>query len=83
MQKEESKTEASKVPVRELRSGDIQKNANGIMICGHSGVDAEGTEHPLAFTKTSGTVVEVNGQAAVLTVTDEVHLASKKLWSTF
>jgi hypothetical protein len=57
--------------------------ADGAMICGYNGVEAEGLEHPLEFTATSGTAITVNGQPAALTETDEVHLASGKTWSAF
>ncbi len=50
--------------------------ADGAMICGYEGVETEELEHTLAFTKTSGTLITVNGSAATLTVTDKVHLAS-------
>jgi hypothetical protein len=57
--------------------------ADGDMICNYSGVEAEEAEHPLEFTKTSGTEVTVRSGTAMLTVTDKVHLDSDELWSAF
>lgn len=55
--------------------------ATGEMICNYSEVEAELIDHPLEFTSTSGSAVEVNGQPSEFTGTDVVHLASEKRWS--
>jgi len=57
--------------------------ADGSMICGYPSVETEGSEHPLVFTKTSGSIIKVAGHEAKLTVTDNVHLTSGRLWSAF
>ncbi len=57
--------------------------ADGTMICGYPAVELESAEHPLEFTASSGSKVEVAGQPAGFIVTYEVHLASNKLWSAF
>jgi hypothetical protein len=54
---------------------------SGEMICNYSGVEREKEEHPLEFTATSGSKVKVNGEPTEFVGTDEVHLASRKLWS--
>jgi hypothetical protein len=56
-------------------------SATGVMICNYEGVEAESKEHALEFTATSGSKVEIGGSNAHFAGTDEVHLASKKLWS--
>jgi hypothetical protein len=55
--------------------------ADGTMICNYSGVETESKEHPLEFSPSSGSKVEVGGKPSEFTGTDEVHLVSKKLWS--
>lgn len=57
--------------------------ADGNMICGYGGVEAEEPEHPLEFTKTSGSKVKSNvpGAKTEFTVTFADHLASGKLYS--
>jgi hypothetical protein len=55
--------------------------ASGEMICNYKGVETEKEEHPLEFTATSGSKVEVNGEPSEFSGTDVVHLASGKLWS--
>jgi hypothetical protein len=57
--------------------------ASGEMICDYSGVETESAEHPLEFTETTGSKVEINGEDASFRLTDRVHLASGKLWSAF
>ena len=63
--------------------------ANGNMRCNYSNVQFENFEHSLEFTAGSGSAVKfkVVGKtgetAAAFTGTDEVHLASGKLWSAF
>jgi hypothetical protein len=57
--------------------------ADGTMICGYPAVELESAEHPLEFTASSGSKVEVAGQPAGFIVTYKVHLASNKLWSAF
>ncbi len=51
------------------------------MDCNYKGVETESEEHPLEFTATSGSKVEVNGKPSEFTGTDKVHLSSGKLWS--
>jgi hypothetical protein len=55
--------------------------ASGEMICNYKEVERETEEHPLEFTATSGSRVEVNGEPTEFSGTDVVHLASGKLWS--
>jgi hypothetical protein len=61
--------------------------ANGVMICNYKEVETERAEHPLEFTAASGSKVTATGSGAEgsagFTVTDQVHLASGKLWSAF
>jgi hypothetical protein len=53
----------------------------GTMICNYNGVETESIEHPLEFTPTSGSEVEVNSKSAKFSGTDEVLLASGEKWS--
>lgn len=55
--------------------------ASGEMICNYKGVETESEEHPLEFTSSSGSKVEVNGEPTEFTGTDKVHLSARKLWS--
>lgn len=57
-------------------------HADGVMICGYTGVENELSEHPLEFTPGLSKVT-VGGVAAAFTGKDAVHLASGKLWSAF
>jgi len=63
--------------------------ADGEMICNYKFVETEKLEHPLEFTKTSGSKVKVRVNHAAketsvpFTGTDDVHLASGKEWSAF
>ncbi|HEX3518473.1 MAG TPA: hypothetical protein VHT29_05510 [Solirubrobacteraceae bacterium] len=62
--------------------------ANGVMVCNYNEVENESEEHPLEFTKQSGSNVTLEGPAETnpqegLTLTDKVHLVSKKSWSAF
>ncbi|HEV2923904.1 MAG TPA: hypothetical protein VGW98_07710 [Solirubrobacteraceae bacterium] len=61
--------------------------ASGTMICNYNGVEAEKTEHALEFTAGSGSKVTASGPGvsgeAGFVVTDEVKLASGKMWSAF
>jgi hypothetical protein len=61
------------------RNGNYE--ADGTMICNYKGVETESEEHPLEFTASSGSKVEVNGISSEFTGTDKVHLADRKLWS--
>jgi hypothetical protein len=61
------------------RNGSYE--ADGTMNCNYNGVETESEEHPLEFTATSGSKVEVNGKPSEFTGTDKVHLADRKLWS--
>jgi hypothetical protein len=64
--------------------------ANGQMVCNYNEVENESVEHPLEFTKQSGSDVTLEAPASIetnpqegLTLTDNVHLVSKKHWSAF
>jgi hypothetical protein len=62
--------------------------ANGAMVCNYDEVETESEEHPLEFTKQSGSNVTLEGPAETnpqegLTLTDKVHLVSGKRWSAF
>jgi hypothetical protein len=63
--------------------------ADGEMICNYKFVETESLEHPLEFTASSGSNVKVRVNHAAketavpFTGTDEVHLASGKMWSAY
>jgi hypothetical protein len=79
--------------IKEISSSCAEKNStfkvDGDMICNYNGVGLEKLEHPLAFTATSRSKVEIEEvegtktprESAVFEVTDKVHLSSGWLWS--